>query len=77
GEKPACGLGTARLFAEDVVGADLSLSPVDGQVPVTRIVPDPQRLKMLAVDPGRFDWWSTRLQECWSALRPRLLSRRS
>ncbi|MCF2571055.1 o-succinylbenzoate synthase [Brevibacterium sp. UCMA 11754] len=77
GEHPACGLGTGRLFAEDVVSADLSLSPVDGQIPVTRIVPDPQRLERLAVDPGRFDWWSTRLQECWSALRPSLPSSRS
>lgn len=74
GEKPACGLGTARLFAEDVVSTDLGLSPVDGQIPVTRIVPDPRRLKGLAVDRGRFDWWSTRLQECWRALRPTLLS---
>lgn len=77
GEHPACGLGTGRLFAEDVVSADLSLSPVDGQIPVKRIVPDPQRLERLAVDPGRFDWWSTRLQECWRALRPSLISRRS
>lgn len=77
GEHPACGLGTGRLLAEDVVSADLSLSPVDGQIPVKRIVPDPQRLERLAVDPGRFDWWSTRLQECWSALRPSLISRRS
>ncbi|WP_193072161.1 MULTISPECIES: o-succinylbenzoate synthase [unclassified Brevibacterium] len=74
GEHPACGLGTGRLLAQDVVGPELSLNPVDGQIPVTRIVPDPQRLERLAVDPGRFDWWSTRLQETWSALRASLLS---
>ncbi|MDN5791452.1 MAG: O-succinylbenzoate synthase [Brevibacterium aurantiacum] len=73
GEHPACGLGTGRLFAEDVVEPAQSLRPVDGQIPVTRIVPDPQRLETLAVDPGRFDWWEKRLQECWTAL----LSRRS
>lgn len=77
GERPACGLGTARLFAEDVVSPALSLNPVEGQVPVMRIVPDPHRLEKLAVAPERFDWWSMRLQECWSALRPTLLSRRS
>lgn len=77
GEHPACGLGTGRLFAEDVVSTDLSLRPVNGQIPVTRIVPDPQRLERLAVDQGRFDWWSMRLQECWSVLRPSLLSSRS
>ncbi|MDN5659497.1 MAG: o-succinylbenzoate synthase [Brevibacterium aurantiacum] len=73
GEHPACGLGTGRLFAEDVVEPAQSLRPVDGQIPVTRIVPDPQRLETLAVDPGRFDWWEKRLQECWTDL----LSRRS
>lgn len=77
GEHPACGLGTGRLFAEDVVSTDLSLRPVNGQIPVTRIVPGPQRLERLAVDQGRFDWWSMRLQECWSVLRPSLLSSRS
>ncbi len=40
GEMPACGLGTARLFAEDVV-AD-GLVPTDGRIPVTRIAPDPR-----------------------------------
>lgn len=76
GEHPACGLGTGRLLAEDVVNPDLSLSPGDGQIPVRRIVPDPQRLERLAVEPGRFDWWSTRLHECWNALRPSLPSAR-
>lgn len=69
GERPACGLGTARLFAEDVVSADLSLHPVDGQIPVTRIVPDPDRLEALSVDARRFDWWAQRLQESWTYLR--------
>ncbi|GAA1845598.1 o-succinylbenzoate synthase [Brevibacterium marinum] len=75
GEHPACGLGTVRLFAEDVVSPDLSLKPVDGEIPVRRVVPDPRSLERLAVDSGRLDWWSTRLQACWSALRPTLNSR--
>ncbi|WP_309130516.1 o-succinylbenzoate synthase [Brevibacterium sp.] len=71
GDSPACGLGTARLFAEDVTAG--GLNPRDGRIPVTRIVPDPDRLETMAVDPGRRDWWSSRLQECWT----HLLSRRS
>lgn len=67
GERPACGLGTARLFADDVVAE--GLHPVDGQIPVTRIVPDPDRLEALSVDAGRFEWWAQRLQESWTYLR--------
>src|SRR5699024_8644797 len=66
GDRPACGLGNVRLFASDVVADDAGMRPVDGFVPVTRIAPDPDRLQSLAVDPGRFDWWARRLQQCWS-----------
>ncbi|MCU4297654.1 O-succinylbenzoate synthase [Brevibacterium permense] len=69
GDRVACGLGTGRLFTADVVAEDEALTPVDGAIPVTRIVPDPDRLEQLAVDPGRFAWWADRLQSCWSALR--------
>lgn len=69
GDRVACGLGTGRLFTADVVAEDEALTPVDGAIPVTRIVPDPDRLEQLAVDPGRFAWWAERLQSCWSALR--------
>ena len=71
GDSPACGLGTVRLFDSDVVADDAGMRPVDGFVPVTRIAPDPDRLQSLAVDPGRFDWWARRLQQCWSHLRLR------
>ncbi|EKU45398.1 o-succinylbenzoate synthase [Brevibacterium casei] len=67
GEMPACGLGTARLFAEDVV-AD-GLVPTDGRIPVTRIAPDPQRLTALDAGPGRSEWWLRRAQACWDVLR--------
>ncbi|WP_119296363.1 o-succinylbenzoate synthase [Brevibacterium casei] len=67
GEMPACGLGTARLFAEDVV-AD-GLVPTDGRIPVTRIAPDPQRLRALDAGPGRSEWWLRRAQACWDVLR--------
>jgi O-succinylbenzoate synthase len=69
GDEPACGLGTVRLFDEDVVAEDAGMRPVDGSVPVTRIAPDPDRLQALAVDPGRYDWWAKRLQKSWSFLR--------
>ena len=76
GENPACGLGTVRLFETDVVSGP-GMRPVDGFIPVTRIAPDPQRLAELAVDPGRFDWWSARLQESWTLLRESLVNPRS
>lgn len=66
-EVPACGLGTARLFAEDVVAE--GLVPSDGRIPVTRIAPDPQRLRALDAGPGRSEWWLRRAQECWDVLR--------
>ncbi|WP_181274765.1 o-succinylbenzoate synthase [Brevibacterium oceani] len=69
GDDPACGLGTVRLFADDVTNPNAGMRPVDGYVPVTRIAPDPDRLQTLAVDPGRYDWWAERLQQCWSLLR--------
>lgn len=69
GASPACGLGTVRLFGADVVADDAGMRPVDGEIPVTRIVPDPDRLQELAVDPGRFEWWADRVRQCWAYLR--------
>ncbi|WP_121194814.1 o-succinylbenzoate synthase [Motilibacter peucedani] len=46
----ACGLGTARLLAADVV-AD-PLIPVDGAIAVRRVVPDPAALTAAAPDDG-------------------------
>ncbi|MGO0603196.1 o-succinylbenzoate synthase [Brevibacterium linens] len=69
GDRVACGLGTGRLFTADIVAEDEALTPVDGAIPIMRIVPDPDRLQQLAVDPGRFEWWADRFQDCWSALR--------
>lgn len=71
GENPACGLGTVRLFATDVVADSAGMRPVEGAVPVTRIVPDPDRLQSLAVGPERYDLWTQRLQQCWARLRSR------
>ncbi|BBY28030.1 o-succinylbenzoate synthase [Mycolicibacterium sediminis] len=57
----ACGLGTGGLFVEDVVDAVL---PVDGHLPVTRVVPDPARLHALAAPADRRQWWIDRIRTC-------------
>ena len=55
----ACGLGTAALLADDVT--DDPLVPVDGAVAVRGVVPSPARLRRLAAEPARHDWWRDRL----------------
>jgi O-succinylbenzoate synthase len=61
----ACGLGTGRLFIEDVA----EHNPVDGGLPVTAPSPDPARLAGLAAPPDRRDWWIARVRDCWTWLR--------
>lgn len=61
----ACGLGTGGLFVEDVA----DLTPVDGFLPVTTVVPDRDRLSALAVPADRRDWWIARVTDCWAWLR--------
>ncbi len=60
----ACGLGTGGLFITDIA----DLTPVDGYLPVTGVVPDPARLADLAASPQRRDWWITRVRECFALL---------
>ncbi|BBZ62648.1 o-succinylbenzoate synthase [Mycolicibacterium monacense] len=62
----ACGLGTGGLFVEDVTEP---LVPVDGQLPVTQVVPDPDRLTALAAPPERRQWWIDRVAGCLQLLR--------
>jgi O-succinylbenzoate synthase len=57
----ACGLGTGGLFVEDVTEG---VAPVDGQLPVGAVVPDPARLSALAASPDRRDWWIERIKIC-------------
>ena len=64
GLQHACGLGTGGLFVTDVA----DLTPVDGHLPVTRVVPDPARLAVLAAPPSRRDWWISRVRECLPVL---------
>src|SRR5262245_33243388 len=57
----ACGLGTGRLFVEDVVDP---VAPVDGYLPVQRVTPEPERLEALAAVPERLQWWIDRVGAC-------------
>ncbi|MBV8964666.1 MAG: O-succinylbenzoate synthase, partial [Mycobacteriaceae bacterium] len=61
----ACGLGTGRLFAEDVAEP---VPPVDGYLPVGPVAPDPARLAGLAAAPERRDWWIRRIVSCYPLL---------
>ena len=65
----ACGLGTAALFARDVV--DPPLRPTGGGIEVARALatsPDPGRLADLAAPADRQRWWRDRLERCAALL---------
>ncbi|WP_173922888.1 o-succinylbenzoate synthase [Agromyces sp. Marseille-P2726] len=61
-----CGLGTASLLAADVTRSPLV--PVDGSIPVGRVLPDPDLLARYAVGPQRTDWWLERLGRAYAVL---------
>ncbi|OBF92107.1 O-succinylbenzoate synthase [Mycobacterium sp. 852002-51163_SCH5372311] len=63
----ACGLGTGGLFLDDV--ADVAI-PVDGNLPVRPVVPDPERLHALAAPEERRQWWIDRVKACYPLLVP-------
>jgi O-succinylbenzoate synthase len=54
-----CGLATASLLAADVTGDPLL--PVDGSIPVRRVVPDTALLDEHAATPERREWWLARI----------------
>lgn len=54
-----CGLNTAALFTDDVTSA--ALIAVDGQLPVGRVAPDPERVARYAAPADRQQWWQRRL----------------
>ncbi|MFV0496401.1 o-succinylbenzoate synthase [Mycobacterium sp.] len=58
----ACGLGTGRLFVDDV--AD-SPAPVDGFLRVGSRAPDPARLRALSAAQHRRQWWIDRVEVCY------------
>jgi O-succinylbenzoate synthase len=57
----ACGLGTGRLFIDDVAEP---MTPVDGYLPVKPVAPDPARLDALAAPADRRQWWIDRIKAC-------------
>jgi len=54
-----CGLATASLLAADVTHEPLL--PVNGRIPVRRVVPDADLLERYAASPERRDWWLARI----------------
>ncbi len=64
-----CGLGTAALFAADIVSPPLA--PRAGALPVGRVSPDLALLDELAAPADRRDWWIARLGRCLDRLPPR------
>ena len=61
----ACGLGTGRLFVEDVTDP---FEAIDGYLPVGPVTPDPARLQVLAAPPERRQWWIDRVRSCFPLL---------
>ncbi|QLL09992.1 o-succinylbenzoate synthase [Mycobacterium vicinigordonae] len=63
----ACGLGTGRLFVDDVVEV---ADPVEGCLPAGPVTPDPARLRTLAAPAERRQWWIDRVRACYPLLVP-------
>ena len=61
-----CGLATASLLAADVTHEPLL--PVDGSIPVRRVVPDADLLDTYAASPARRDWWLARITRTYALL---------
>jgi len=61
----ACGLGTGRLFAEDITDP---AEPINCYLPIGPVIPDPARLQALAAAPQRRQWWIDRIRACYPLL---------
>jgi O-succinylbenzoate synthase len=62
----ACGLGTVTLLSDDVCAEPLK--PVDGELEVRTVVPDPDRLSALAADDATATWWRDRMHAAQDVL---------
>lgn len=63
----ACGLGTGRLFVDDVTEP---VAPVEGFLSVGPVIPDPARLQALRAPADRRQWWIDRVKACYPLLVP-------
>ncbi|WP_155763824.1 o-succinylbenzoate synthase [Mycobacterium asiaticum] len=63
----ACGLGTRRLFVDDVAEPWVI---EEGFLPVAPVTPDGARLAALAVSADRRQWWIDRVKTCYPLLVP-------
>ncbi|GGG74052.1 o-succinylbenzoate synthase [Corynebacterium pelargi] len=61
----AAGLGTQRLFLEDVTA---SRELVDGRLKAEMLAPEPERLEALQASGARKDAWLKRLAQAWEYL---------
>lgn len=61
----ACGLGTGKLLATDLIAEPLV--PRQGSMKVQRVVPDPEALAAARalLDPARVKFWHARLERAW------------
>jgi o-succinylbenzoate synthase len=64
----ACGLGSGRLLAADVVPDGDRVLPVGGYVEVGRPVPDGDLLARLRAEPDREEWWRSRLADAYAIM---------
>jgi O-succinylbenzoate synthase len=55
------------LFVEDVAETAV---PVDGNLAVGPVAPDPARLQALGAPPRRRQWWIDRVKDCYPLLVP-------
>ncbi len=62
----ACGLGTVRLFASDIVTDPLV--PDDGAITVRDVAPDAELLERYAAGEERKQWWLDRLRSVYAYL---------
>ncbi len=61
----ACGLGTGKLIAQDLVASPLV--PINGQMKVQRLAPDVDALEgaRLRLPTDRAEFWMSRLEQAW------------
>jgi len=59
----ACGLGTTALLVEDIVQP--SPRPINGEIELKRVEPNPELLTKYQASPERVAWWENRVIDVW------------